>query len=87
VRKSELVQLARSGDRDAYDVLVTDVIDHLYRIARLILRDFDSAEDAGETCHACASRTGSMPGSTGSCSTRSPMRPVPEADPARTWRG
>jgi RNA polymerase sigma-70 factor (ECF subfamily) len=46
VRKSELVQLARSGDRDAYDVLVTDVIDHLYRIARLILRDFDSAEDA-----------------------------------------
>ena len=46
MRKSELVQAARSGDRDAYDVLVTDVIDHLYRIARLILRDFDSAEDA-----------------------------------------
>jgi DNA-directed RNA polymerase specialized sigma24 family protein len=75
VRKSEFVRLARDGDRDAYDVLVTDVIDHLYRIARLILRDFDSAEDAvqrhsfgaGETCHACGSRIGSTPGSTGSC--------------------
>jgi RNA polymerase sigma-70 factor (ECF subfamily) len=41
-----LVRLARGGDRDAYDVLMTDVIDHLYRIARLILRDFDSAEEA-----------------------------------------
>jgi len=46
VTKSELVQLARDGDRDAYDVLVTELIDHLYRIARLILRDFDGAEDA-----------------------------------------
>jgi RNA polymerase sigma-70 factor (ECF subfamily) len=46
VTKSELVRLARGGDRDAYDVLMTDVIDHLYRIARLILRDFDSAEEA-----------------------------------------
>lgn len=46
MRKAELVLLARSGDRDAYDVLVTDVIDRLCRIARLILRDFDSAEDA-----------------------------------------
>jgi DNA-directed RNA polymerase specialized sigma24 family protein len=25
---------------------MTSLIDHLYRIARLILRDFDSAEDA-----------------------------------------
>jgi RNA polymerase sigma-70 factor, ECF subfamily len=46
VAKAELVRQARAGDRDAYDVLMTDVIDHLYRIARLILRDFDSAEDA-----------------------------------------
>jgi RNA polymerase sigma-70 factor (ECF subfamily) len=46
VTKSELVALARGGDRDAYDVLVADVIDHLYRIARLILRDYDSAEEA-----------------------------------------
>ena len=44
--KSELVRSARDGDRDAYDILVTQVIDHLYRIARLILRDIDSAEDA-----------------------------------------
>jgi RNA polymerase sigma-70 factor, ECF subfamily len=46
VTKSELVRLARDGDRDAFDILLTAVIDHLYRIARLILRDFDSAEDA-----------------------------------------
>ena len=44
--KSELVRLAREGDRDAFDILMTAVIDHLYRIARLILRDFDNAEDA-----------------------------------------
>jgi RNA polymerase sigma-70 factor (ECF subfamily) len=41
-----LVRRARQGDRDAYDLLLTDVVDHLYRIARLILRDFDRAEDA-----------------------------------------
>jgi RNA polymerase sigma-70 factor (ECF subfamily) len=46
VTRSELVRRAMDGDRDAYDILLTDVIDHLYRIARLILRDFDSAEDA-----------------------------------------
>jgi RNA polymerase sigma-70 factor, ECF subfamily len=46
VTRSELVRQARQGDRDAYDILLTDVVDHLYRIARLILRDFDSAEDA-----------------------------------------
>lgn len=44
--RSEVVQRARQGDRDAFDILLTDVVDHLYRIARLILRDFDSAEDA-----------------------------------------
>jgi RNA polymerase sigma-70 factor (ECF subfamily) len=46
VTKSDLVRRARDGDRDAFDVLVTELIDHLYRIAHLILRDFDSAEDA-----------------------------------------
>jgi len=46
VTKSELVRRARDGDRDAYDILVTDTIDHLYRVARLILQDFDSTEDA-----------------------------------------
>lgn len=44
--KAELVQKAREGDRDAFDLLMTAVIDHLYRIARLILRDVDRAEDA-----------------------------------------
>jgi RNA polymerase sigma-70 factor (ECF subfamily) len=41
-----LVRLARQGDRDAYDLLLSEVVDHLYRIARLILRDVDRAEDA-----------------------------------------
>jgi RNA polymerase sigma-70 factor (ECF subfamily) len=46
VANVELVRRAREGDRDAFDLLVTAVIDHLYRIARLILRDTDRAEDA-----------------------------------------
>jgi RNA polymerase sigma-70 factor (ECF subfamily) len=46
VDKIELVQRARDGDRDAFDLLMTAAIDHLYRIARLILRDTDRAEDA-----------------------------------------
>ena len=44
--KAELVLRAREGDRDAFDVLLTAVVDHLYKIARLILRDVDRAEDA-----------------------------------------
>jgi RNA polymerase sigma-70 factor, ECF subfamily len=43
---TELVQRAREGDRDAYDVLVTESIDAMYRLARLILRDYDRASDA-----------------------------------------
>jgi RNA polymerase sigma-70 factor (ECF subfamily) len=46
VTKAELVLLAREGDRDAFDLLMTAVVDHLFRIARLILRDIDRAEDA-----------------------------------------
>jgi RNA polymerase sigma-70 factor (ECF subfamily) len=46
VTKAELVLKAREGDRDAFDLLMTALIDHLYRIARLILRDVDRAEDA-----------------------------------------
>jgi RNA polymerase sigma-70 factor (ECF subfamily) len=42
----ELVRRAREGDRDAFDLLMTAHIDHLYRIARLVLRDTDRAEDA-----------------------------------------
>jgi len=34
------------GDRDAYDILLTQSVDAMYRVARLILRDYDSAADA-----------------------------------------
>lgn len=37
---------ARAGDRDAFDHLATRVVDRLYRVARLILRDTERAEDA-----------------------------------------
>ena len=46
MERSELVRSARDGDRDAYDILVTESIDAMYRVARLILRDYDSAADA-----------------------------------------
>jgi RNA polymerase sigma-70 factor (ECF subfamily) len=41
-----VVLRARAGDRDAFDRLAMRVIDRLYRIARLILRDTERAEDA-----------------------------------------
>lgn len=41
-----LVERARTGDREAFDVLAAGVVDRLYAVARLILRDADSAEDA-----------------------------------------
>ena len=44
--ESALVRLARDGDRGAYDAIVTGQVDHLYRVAFLILRDPDSADDA-----------------------------------------
>ena len=44
--KSELVRRHRTGIETHSIILLTAVIDHLYRIARLILRDYDSAEDA-----------------------------------------
>lgn len=42
----DLVELARHGDRDAFDVLMLDVIDRLHAIARLVAQDTDVAEDA-----------------------------------------
>lgn len=42
----DAVFLARAGDRDAFDRIVVQVIDRLYRVARLILRDVERAEDA-----------------------------------------
>jgi RNA polymerase sigma-70 factor (ECF subfamily) len=41
-----LVTSARSGQREAFDVLAASVVDRLYAVARLVLRDADRAEDA-----------------------------------------
>jgi RNA polymerase sigma-70 factor (ECF subfamily) len=41
-----LVERARRGDHDAFSVLVLATGDHLFRVARLILRDRERAEDA-----------------------------------------
>jgi RNA polymerase sigma-70 factor (ECF subfamily) len=46
MRQAELVERASRGDRDAFDLLITDAIDRLYAMARLIVRDADLAEDA-----------------------------------------
>lgn len=43
---TERVIRARAGDRAAFDLLAVAVVDGLYRIARLVLRDTDMAEDA-----------------------------------------
>jgi RNA polymerase sigma-70 factor (ECF subfamily) len=37
---------ARAGDRAAFDLVAAQVVDNLYRVARLVLRDTDTAEDA-----------------------------------------
>lgn len=41
-----LVEAAREGDHEAFEVLAAAAIDRLYAIARLILRDSDLAQDA-----------------------------------------
>src|SRR4029078_3889075 len=46
VDKVRLVEQAARGDRDAFGALMTDSLDGLSAIARLILRDPDLAEDA-----------------------------------------
>src|SRR6187200_544929 len=42
----ELVERARSGDREAFSVLAGASISRLYAVANLILRDGDRAQDA-----------------------------------------
>ena len=37
---------AKRGDREAFDLIARAVVDDLYRVARLVLRDMDAAEDA-----------------------------------------
>jgi RNA polymerase sigma-70 factor, ECF subfamily len=44
----ELVEQARAGDRQAFDVLAATLVDRLYAVARLILHDADAAEDAAQ---------------------------------------
>jgi RNA polymerase sigma-70 factor, ECF subfamily len=42
----DLVEQARRGDREVFDVLMLDAIDRMYAIARLVAQDADVAEDA-----------------------------------------
>src|SRR5262249_549222 len=42
----DAVGRARAGDRDAFDRVAMQVVDRLYRVARLVLRDAELAEDA-----------------------------------------
>ena len=44
--RRDLVEAARRGDHEAFEVLATSVGDRLYAVARLILRASDLAEDA-----------------------------------------
>ncbi|HEY8168548.1 MAG TPA: sigma-70 family RNA polymerase sigma factor [Candidatus Limnocylindrales bacterium] len=49
-----LVERAAQGDREAFDVIISGVVDRLFAIARLILHDADRAEDAvQDTLVAC----------------------------------
>ena len=44
--RRDLVEAARRGDHEAFEVLATSAGDRLYGVARLILRSADLAEDA-----------------------------------------
>src|ERR687887_1954267 len=44
--QDQLVEAAQRGDHEAFEALATAAADHLYAIARLILRDTPQAEDA-----------------------------------------
>ena len=44
--RTDLVERARSGDREAFAQLAAGEVDRLLAVARLILRDFDRADDA-----------------------------------------
>jgi hypothetical protein len=46
VDRAARVVRARAGDRAAFDLLAASVVDRLFAIARLVLRDTDLAEDA-----------------------------------------
>ena len=44
--RTDLVERARTGDREAFGQLAAGEVDRLLVVARLILRDFDRADDA-----------------------------------------
>lgn len=44
--RRDLVEAARRGDHEAFEVLATSAGDRLYAVARLVLRDTSLAEDA-----------------------------------------
>src|SRR5918992_1324389 len=44
--RRDLVEAAKRGDHEAFEVLATSAGDRLYALARLILRSADLAEDA-----------------------------------------
>ncbi len=66
--RRDLVEAARRGDHQAFEVLATSAGDRLYAVARLILRATDLAEDAVQEAflkvfiHAAASRRGTRAG-------------------------
>src|SRR6187549_700152 len=46
--RTELVDRARRGDREAFSVLAAGAVHRLYATARLLLRDTELAEDAAQ---------------------------------------
>src|SRR5262245_26560052 len=46
--RTELVEQARRGDREAFSVLAAGAVHRLYATARLLLRDTELAEDAAQ---------------------------------------
>src|SRR5262245_11956720 len=46
----QLVEQARRGDRDAYEVLASTAFDGLYALAHRILRDAERTDDAVQEC-------------------------------------
>jgi RNA polymerase sigma-70 factor, ECF subfamily len=44
--RRDLVEAAKHGDHEAFEVLAASAVDRLYAVARLILRSTDQAEDA-----------------------------------------
>jgi RNA polymerase sigma-70 factor (ECF subfamily) len=48
--RRELVELARRGDREAYEAVASAAFDGLYALAYRILRDADRTDDAVQEC-------------------------------------